>query len=756
MQLELAPAVERRKQVRLKVRADLITTEQRYEGKRHYVVKDPVSLRYYRFNEQEYFVFKHFDGKHTMEETQKAFEAEYRPQRLTHEDLEAFARQLLTAGLVQHQSNRAADELLDSRKKQRRMQRLATLTNILYIKIPIIDPDRVLTFMASWLKWIFTRAFLAVSVALMLSAVLQVVIHYNTFYDKLPEYHEFFQYQTVLYMWISLGIVKVIHEFGHGLSCKAFGGECHEMGFLLMCLSPALYCNVSDSWTLASKWKRIIISFAGIYVELIIAAIATWVWWYTPGEPEVNRIAMCLMTLCSISTFVFNANPLMRFDGYYIMADWLEIPNLRDRCNKYLKNQFCEFCLGMEVQPEPYMALNRKILFITYAVASYIYRWVITFSIIYTISKFLEPYKLGSLSRILALAAAASMLGWPLYRMLKGLRQRGRLPDMKKNRVTATAVVVFLLVLAFFLLPLPVSRIREKGLMEVDSDPAVSQKVYLPPGVGSTLEDVFVTDGQWVDKGSLLMRFRNLELEYKRKESTEAKKELLATADELGDAARKAAEPMTQKNLQAQAIDCLSKAEAAEQQARAFDLQISALDVRAPLAGRVISPPKREAIGRSYDDPQHTRPLCQIALTDHLKVILPLEPHNYQLLKEELARAAARHGEAAALTAWVRVPGRGTQLWQGRVTQASLPLSDAKVVPPQLTFKGGGSLATKPADSSGQLVPQSQVYLVEVEVLNPDPTICPGTQPRVQINCSWRSGAWWVWRRIHVMMDPSL
>src|SRR5438477_2661373 len=191
MQLELAPAVERRKQVRLKVRADLIITEQRYEGKRHYVVKDPVSLRYYRFNEQEYFVFKHFDGKHTMEETQKAFEAEYRPQRLTHEDLEAFARQLLTAGLVQHESSRAADELLDSRKKQRRMQRLATLTNILYVKIPIIDPDRLLTYMASRLRWIFTWVFFAVSVSLMLSAVFLVISHYDTFYEKLPYYHEF-------------------------------------------------------------------------------------------------------------------------------------------------------------------------------------------------------------------------------------------------------------------------------------------------------------------------------------------------------------------------------------------------------------------------------------------------------------------------------------------------------------------------------------------------------------------------------------
>ena len=103
-----------------------------------------------------------------------------------------------------------------------------------------------------------------------------------------------------------------------------------------MCLSPALYCNVTDAWTLADKWKRIIISFAGIYVELMIAAIGTFVWWYTPDKPFVNNIALCLMMVCSVSTVVFNANPLMRFDGYYILADWLEIPNLRDRSNRFL------------------------------------------------------------------------------------------------------------------------------------------------------------------------------------------------------------------------------------------------------------------------------------------------------------------------------------------------------------------------------------------------------------------------------------
>ena len=124
--------------------------------------------------------------------------------------------------------------------------------------------------------------------------------------------------------------MKVIHEFGHGLSCKTFGGEVHEMGVLLLCFSPCLYCNVSDAWTLPSKWHRIIISFAGIYVELMIAAAATFVWWNSPSATFAQHLCLSLMVVCSVSTVVFNGNPLMRYDGYYVLADWLEIPNLHD------------------------------------------------------------------------------------------------------------------------------------------------------------------------------------------------------------------------------------------------------------------------------------------------------------------------------------------------------------------------------------------------------------------------------------------
>src|SRR6516162_1029758 len=142
-----ASDLERRKKVRLRVRPDLDINPQRYEGRTYYVVKDPVSLRYYRFKEQEHFLIHLMDGTHTLDDAQKEFEKRFRPDRLTLEDLEQFGQQLLTAGLAQNESPQAGKQLFDRRKKRRRSEWMQTLTNILYIKIPIFDPERLLTWM---------------------------------------------------------------------------------------------------------------------------------------------------------------------------------------------------------------------------------------------------------------------------------------------------------------------------------------------------------------------------------------------------------------------------------------------------------------------------------------------------------------------------------------------------------------------------------------------------------------------------------
>src|SRR5712691_119809 len=144
-----ASDLERRKQVKLRLRGDLSIAPQKYEGRTYYVVKDPVSLRYYRFKEQENFLIEYMDGTHTLDEAQKEFEKRFRPERLTLEDLEGFAQQLLSAGLAQNESPQAGKQLFDRRKKRRRSEIMQALTNILYIKIPIYDPDRLLGYMLS-------------------------------------------------------------------------------------------------------------------------------------------------------------------------------------------------------------------------------------------------------------------------------------------------------------------------------------------------------------------------------------------------------------------------------------------------------------------------------------------------------------------------------------------------------------------------------------------------------------------------------
>jgi putative peptide zinc metalloprotease protein len=742
--------LERRKHVRLRLRPDLAIAPQKYEGRTYWVVKDPVSMRYYRFKEQEHFLLQFMDGDHTLDEAQKEYEQRFRPERLKLEDLEHFGQQLLTAGLAQNESPRAGKQLFDRRKKRLRSEWMQTLTNILYIKIPIFDPDKLLNRMLPYFGWVFSPWCLGLAHVYFLLALAFVGLHFEVFYDRLPRYQEFFTFGNLGWMWLALGIVKVIHEFGHGLSCRKYGGEVHEMGALFLCFSPCLYCNVSDAWTMPNKWKRIVISYAGIYIELFIAATATFVWWYTPSHPFINNLALCLMVVCSVSTVVFNANPLMRYDGYYVMADWLEIPNLRDRSNRYLKNTVLEHCLGVEVQPETYMVTSRKVLFITYAVVSYVYRWVVTYSILIFMATFLKPYKLEVVSRMLAVASLGSMVGWPLWRLGKNLHRRGRLPDMKTGRAVVSGTVVALLLVAFFTVPLPVSRVRQTGLVQLQ-DNAETPVLLREDG---RLEKLMVHDGQHVRKDELLAEFSNRDLERKRDEA-QTQVEILRkeregyqrqlSAENLKDQDRR----LRLNRSMGEIGDNLIKYEG---QLHVVETQLAALKVVAPCDGVVINPPRAEDLGKFYD---HSQPaaFCTIGDPEKLRVLVPVKPADYHLLKQD---RKALNAKDLDLPITIRVQGRDKQTWTGE--WLAMPESEAKTIPPQLSNKGGGPIPVKPPSGNdpNRLEPVDQQYLLSVAIKDPDQAIVPGSMAKVKIDCSWRSGAWWVWRTVNDTFDLGL
>ena len=735
---------ERRKLVRLTVRPDLHAHDQRYEGKVFHVIKDPICLRYYRFNKQEYFVFRLFDGKHTMEDVRKCFEDEFKPHRLEFQDLESFARQLVTAGLVQNEAGGAGKHLFQRRAKQRRQRRFAAISNIMYWKVPVFDPDRLLTWMYGYLWWIFTPLFFALSVGLMLAAVFQVLVHFQTFYEKVPRYQEFFSAYNLGYMWLSLGVVKIIHEFGHGLSCKAYKGESHEMGLLLMCFSPALYCNVTDAWTVADKWKRIIISFAGIYVELTIAAIATFVWWYTPHLPVVNNVAMALMVMCSVSTVFFNANPLMRFDGYYIMADWLEIPNLRDRSNKYITNTFLRVALGVETPPEHYMAPGRKVLFIAYALASYVYRWVITFSILWFLADFFGP-RLKVVSQLLAIFSLVSMFLFPIYRSIKNVRQRGRLPDMKPKRVVATLTIVAALMAVVILVPLPISRVKETGLVSLD--PASASPVSLTqPG---SLVKLAVVEGEAVRKGQLIATFDSFELREKRYQA--AVQRGAAAADRNALSSFGASHVKYKDRFDADYASATLEENKHSEEVERLTAQLARMEsLTAPRDGVVMGLVPKSEVGKLFDPASsQARPVCTVGDPTRLRVKVPIGPAERKLLSDDMPE------DGSGLPVSIHAAGRTDRVFKGVVR--ALPMSSAKQVPPSLTTRGGGTVSVQQAGEGGQeTVPVAQIYLLEVELTDPDGSIAPGALVEAKIHTKWRSFGWWLKSRLSQALDVGL
>ena len=247
----------------IRMRPDLSARRQRYQGRLYWVVKDPVALQYFRFEEEEFTILEMLDGQSSLDELADEFERRFPPQSIRVEELQ-FIGTLHRSGLVITDSPGQGDQLKKRRDERKTKELQQRFTNVLAIKFKGIDPEWLLTFLYSFppVRWFFSRTAFFLCCLLCLSAALLIGVQFDEFQSKLPAFNTFFSAQNWLLIGAVLGCTKILHEFGHGLSCKHFGGECHEMGVMLLVLTPCLYCNVSDSWMLPNKWHRAAIGAA--------------------------------------------------------------------------------------------------------------------------------------------------------------------------------------------------------------------------------------------------------------------------------------------------------------------------------------------------------------------------------------------------------------------------------------------------------------------------------------------------------------
>jgi putative peptide zinc metalloprotease protein len=563
----------------IRARPDLKARRQRYQGRVYWVVKDPVGLQYFRFEEEEFAVLQMLDGESSLEEIAERFEREFPPQTIRVEELQNFIGMLHRSGLVLSDAVGQGVQLKKRRDQKKRQELIQGVSNIMSFRLRGIDPERILNAMYPWVRWFFTGPATICSLILALSALTLVIVQFDVFQAKLPGFNSFFAAQNWLLMAGVLCVTKIIHEFGHGMSCKHFGGECHEMGIMFLVLTPCLYCNVSDSWMLPNRWHRAAIGAAGMYVEIVMASIATFIWWFSePGF--LNYLCLNVMFVSSVSTIMFNANPLMRYDGYYILSDILEIPNLRQKASTILNRKLGKLCLGLEEPDDPFLPHRHQTLFALYTVASAIYRWVVLLSILYFLNKVFEPYGLKILGQAIALASIYGMVVMPFWKIFKFFRVPGRLSKVKKVRMYATLAVIIAVAAGIWFIPFPSS-----VLSEFELQPRDAESVYIE--VEGTLEEVFVEPGQHVEEGQLLAKLSNIDLELEIERLRGERESNQAQLDNY-------------KLLQFHDQNAGLQIEVIQQRLTALDEQlnkklqdIKRLELRAPRAGTIIPPPYR-------------------------------------------------------------------------------------------------------------------------------------------------------------------
>ena len=305
-----------------KLRSDLTLSHQRADGNARCVVKDPRSGKFFRFGELEQFIAEQLDGETPLEVVRQRTEARF-DGPLPADVLAAFVRKLAKSGLLEGQ-----DDAVDrSARSHRRMR-----GSLLYLRVRLFDPDQLFNRLVHRVRFCFTPQFLVLSAGLIVFATGLTVFGWS---DIRADLSRLYRLSSIpLFLLVSLGLAAA-HEFAHGLTCKRFGGEVHDLGFLLIYFTPSFYTNVSDAWLFPEKAKRLWVGFAGPCFELFLWALATLTWRVTDVDTRINYVALLVMTLSGIKT-LFNLNPFIKLDGYYLLSDYLELPNLRKRSFRYV------------------------------------------------------------------------------------------------------------------------------------------------------------------------------------------------------------------------------------------------------------------------------------------------------------------------------------------------------------------------------------------------------------------------------------
>jgi putative peptide zinc metalloprotease protein len=700
-----------------RLRAGAQMSRQYYRGERWYVVRDPAGNQFHRLSDAAYRFLGLLDGKRTVAQAWDLVGGQLADDAPTQPEVIQILSQLYAANLLETDITPDATVLLRRHKQMVKRQIQNRLMNVLFPRIPIWDPDRFLRRWMPLAQLLFSRVGAVIWVIVVFAAIATVVPEWTQLKSAanhaLDMQHN---WENLFYLYATFVAIKFFHELGHASACRRFGGECHEMGLMLLVLVPTPYVDASTAWAFANKWRRIFVGAAGMIVELFLAAICAFIWKNTNPQtyPLVNQLAYNAMFIASVSTLIFNANPLLRYDGYYILSDLLEIPNLRQKSTEYAMGLIKRHILRLKLQ-QPLPPPGQRVWLFLYAVASSIYRVFIGLVIILIVT-----YKVPVLGVLMALGGVITWIVIPITKLFKYLALDPELHRKRLRGIVFSASVAAAIIVTVGLIKFPV-HVDFEGVLQPDDPLDAHGRVIsgtLKTGGDGRVIAIHGKDGQIVQAGQVIVEMTNPDLQYDY------------------DAAQAKLAEISARLREDRATDLNEmQKDQADQQAwteKLADAQqrLDELKVKAPFTGQLIAPTLSELQGAYLPRGQE---FGKVAVLTRLIVKGDVDQKDAELI-----------GKSPPVKSEIRLSGMPSQsLAGGEITLP--PAAVENLADPALGTLEGGEILVDPRDPK-QLRSQIPEFETTVKLDNSQGRYYAGQRAYVRFSLD-RKPLIWQWTR---------
>jgi len=698
-----------------------------------YIVEDPAGGNFYRLSASAYYFMGMLDGKRSADEAWQACNSQLGDEAPTQRECIDLLSKLQFYGLLSGELPLAADMIERRLKEAAKRKRTRRMGGGISFSIPLFNPDRLLTRLDYLLRAVFSKWGALAYCAVVLVALYEIATNWAALFSQL---NGLLDPSNLFLLTILFIVLRAWHELGHAAACKAMGGRCSEMGLMLVALVlPFPYCDTSSAWRFPEVYKRVIVSAGGMLFETFIAAIATVIWAHTTDEaPLLRTMLFNTMVLSGITTVVFNANPLLRYDGYYILSDLTGSANLAQRAAELTRFLINRHIFKVATARAPAVRDTFEFwLLLSFNLLATPYRILITIGIVLFLWADERYLTLGA---VVAVAAGIMWLVWPFLKAVGFLFTSPLLLGRRARALGITGALCLITLIVLGFIPFPNPMYTAGMLQPRSADP-------VRPREDGFVETLYATMGEPVKPGDPLLKLRNpqLDAELERASADVAKAQAIsyiASTSSLAD------QSIAATRL-SHAVMSLTRAQG----------KVDSLTISARTAGR-LSPPEDTQL-RWQDLPGRyiTRGtlVALIATTDDLVVRSLVGDHDHAFIFGDQPHSDVR--------ASFRVRGEAARVIQAAITRAT-PVASHEVTLKALTSLAGGNVLLDPRDSEHRttLTPQ---FLVELTPnLTPttsrtsDATWQPGLRARVRFETPAQPLAFQWWRRLQQYLSEKV